>query len=139
MAKNEVPFKSIKLRLFAKCGDGVVDGGEECDCGPFELCHNITSRGKGCNHKTCKFTRRRYQCTHGQCCNNFKFTKSNLCRASIGECDITEYCDGKSSACPADRVKQNYDLCNYKPGFCYSGNCVNMHKMCQLAYSSRFN
>ncbi|KAF0988991.1 hypothetical protein HZS_4022 [Henneguya salminicola] len=26
------------------------------------------------------------------------FTKSNLCRASIGECDITEYCDGKSSA-----------------------------------------
>ncbi|KAF0988452.1 hypothetical protein HZS_4785 [Henneguya salminicola] len=61
-----------------------------------------------------------------------------LKRANLLEKDISVLVASVARICPVDKIKQDNDLCNSKEGFCFSGNCVHMHKMCQLAYSSRF-
>ncbi|KAF0993071.1 hypothetical protein HZS_7838 [Henneguya salminicola] len=101
-------FKPMNMsRIFRSCGDTVQDYGEQCDCGPNELCE-IKKKGRCCNPKTCKFKNKNIRCMEGECCRN---CKNVICRASAGECDITDKCDGKSAGCPLNKVRENYELC----------------------------
>src|SRR6059058_5136888 len=62
------------------CGNGTVEGGEQCDLG---------SALNGAAGSCCK--------------NNCTFASStNTCRAAAGECDLPETCTGSSATCPAD-------------------------------------
>jgi len=73
------------------CGDGVIDGGEECDDGNNE---------------------------YGDCCSpGCKIEASGtVCRGSAGGCDLVETCDGLSPICPADLVST--DVCRPAAGEC---------------------
>jgi hypothetical protein len=77
------------------CGDGVVNGDEDCD-------------GGECCSSECKF-----------------LPFNSICRAVNGACDVAEVCDGLSAACPMDARAPNGASCGTNQfcsgGTC--GNC----------------
>ncbi|KAF1749287.1 hypothetical protein GCK72_025754 [Caenorhabditis remanei] len=111
----------------AKCGNGIVEAGEECDCGPLK-CDNHC-----CNGSTCKLIGEA-QCASGDCCD-LKTCKpkprATVCRAATGICDLDEFCNGETNECPADFFVQNGATC---PGrdleFCYEGGCGSRNDQC---------
>ncbi|MCX6709604.1 MAG: hypothetical protein NTV63_01450, partial [Candidatus Woesearchaeota archaeon] len=74
--------------LTQNCGNGVVEGTEQCDGG---LCCNT-------------------DCT-------FK-TSATTCRISAGDCDVAEACTGSSAACPTDGVQPTTYVCRASAGVC---------------------
>ncbi|KAK2585250.1 hypothetical protein KPH14_009951 [Odynerus spinipes] len=110
------------------CGNGVVEDGEECDCGWEEDCRD-----------TCCFPQRRYPpaeetpCTltprsvcspsQGPCCTaecNLRF--GDKCREDNG-CRDASFCDGKSPYCPPSINRPNKTICNEKL-VCFMGECT---------------
>lgn len=77
----------------AACGDGIVEIGEACDDGN-------TYDGDCCS-ATCTVE-----------------PSGTICRASIGECDIRETCDGVSPGCPTDRFALDTKVCRPRNGAC---------------------
>lgn len=51
---------------FIRCGNMVIDEGEECDCGLASVC-----KSHCCNPRTCRFIEKQppVQCASGGCCN----------------------------------------------------------------------
>ncbi|ESN94896.1 hypothetical protein HELRODRAFT_128228, partial [Helobdella robusta] len=82
----------------ASCGNGLIDDGEDCDCGSFK--EEICSR-QCCNTTTCMFTPGS-ECATGLCCD-FNTCKLKLageiCREVKDECDIEDKCSGTSNLC----------------------------------------
>ncbi|VVC24895.1 Hypothetical protein CINCED_3A006013 [Cinara cedri] len=110
------------------CGNGVVEPGEECDCGWEEDCKDA-----------CCFPQRRYSppeeppcrltpnsvCSpsQGPCCTNECALKTgDLCRNDNG-CRDASYCNGMTPACPASINKPNKTVCNQE-FVCYMGECT---------------
>ncbi|GIY83310.1 disintegrin and metalloproteinase domain-containing protein 11 [Caerostris extrusa] len=91
--------QNILLEDFRTCGNGVIEDGEQCDCGSIEL------RPSG-----------------------------HLCRPALTECDIPEFCDGRSGQCPSDLYKKNASPCNNGEGFCYHGNCPTPDNQCEYLW-----
>lgn len=85
----------------SQCGNGIVEAGEECDCGGPSGC----GKNSCCDPTTCKLTTGS-QCdpSNEDCCTQTcKFAGSGVvCRASTGVCDPQETCSGSSATCPAD-------------------------------------
>jgi hypothetical protein len=95
--------------LRAVCGDGVVEAGEKCDLGP----ENGSSAS--CCTRLC--TRR---------------PAGQVCRSSVGACDLAESCDGSSPACPADAKRADGDRCDdgdpdTTTSACRAGLCEGVH------------
>ncbi|KAI8353039.1 Disintegrin-domain-containing protein [Mortierella sp. GBAus27b] len=84
----------------AICGNGIIEHGEECDCGSPEECAKDTC----CNAKTCKLAPGA-QCSNLQeCCDKCQFRPAIfVCRPAIAGCDAPETCTGKSGKCPTDK------------------------------------
>ncbi|MBI1827008.1 MAG: hypothetical protein HY287_01560 [Planctomycetes bacterium] len=102
------PYASIWAHVYAEsvCGDGVVDGTEQCEppgSGCCDASCNFVLAGTTCNASTgpCDPAE---ACTgqSGSCPADTGFSVGNQCRASTGPCDPAEDCDGTSAACPAD-------------------------------------
>ncbi|XP_076295147.1 disintegrin and metalloproteinase domain-containing protein 10 [Lasioglossum baleicum] len=110
------------------CGNGVVEEGEECDCGWEEDCRD-----------SCCFPQRRYPppgetpCTHrprsicspsqGPCCTadcNLRF--GDKCRDDNG-CREPSFCDGRTPYCPPSINKPNKTICN-REFVCFMGECT---------------
>ncbi|KAG7190618.1 hypothetical protein KM043_006705 [Ampulex compressa] len=110
------------------CGNGVVEEGEECDCGWEEDCRD-----------SCCFPQRRYPpaeetpCTltprsvcspsQGPCCTaecNLRF--GDKCRDDNG-CRDASFCDGRSPYCPPSINKPNKTICN-RELVCFMGECT---------------
>lgn len=96
-----VSNKDVNLFMGSQCGNGIVESGEECDCGGEIGCGDNPC----CNPTTCKFTTNAVcdpsneACCSGTC----QFSSSgSVCRASTGVCDPEETCDGTSANCPSD-------------------------------------
>nr|XP_023694287.1 disintegrin and metalloproteinase domain-containing protein 28 [Paramormyrops kingsleyae] len=124
------------------CGNGFVEKGEECDCGTVEECNNPC-----CNATTCTLTAGS-QCEEGECCENCKLMPpSRMCRSQKDECDLAEYCTGKSKDCPEDVFSVNGIPCKNGQGYCYNGQCPMRESQCikiwgsnaQLAADSCYN
>ncbi len=93
----------------AVCGNGVVEGTEECDDG------NTTADGNCCS-ADCMFEAEFTACgdadatgcnaadtcdAAGSCVDRIK-PDAHVCRAAAGDCDVAESCDGVNPDCPAD-------------------------------------
>uniref|UniRef100_A0A2K6PD68 ADAM metallopeptidase domain 20 n=1 Tax=Rhinopithecus roxellana TaxID=61622 RepID=A0A2K6PD68_RHIRO len=81
------------------CGNLIVEGREECDCGSFKQCY--ASR---CCRSDCHFTPGSI-CHLGDCCTNCSFSPpGTLCRPIQNICDLPEYCHGTTLTCPPDFI-----------------------------------
>lgn len=121
---RNLPTKLIKGPT---CGNGFVEYGEECDCGLPSVCNNNC-----CDPTTCKL-RSKQSCATGQCCNlkTCQPHKVNFeCRPSKGECDMPEYCNGKSEHCPTDKFKPDTTNCQNGKAYCYRGQCKTRDDHC---------
>ncbi|KAL0271099.1 UNVERIFIED_CONTAM: hypothetical protein PYX00_008305 [Menopon gallinae] len=112
----------------AICGNGVVEVGEDCDCGWEEDCRD-----------SCCFPQRRYPPAGETPC---KLTPSSICSPSQGPCCTSEcqlkfgdkcrddngcrdssYCDGRTASCPPSINKPNKTICNDE-FVCFMGECT---------------
>lgn len=118
------------------CGNGIVEAGEDCDCGGEESCGSNAC----CDAKTCKF-KDNAVCddSNDSCCTKCQFTAANtVCRASTSACDIAETCTGNSSACPSDKFKDDGSSCG--SGLtCASGQCTSRDYQCRTVMGSLLN
>ncbi|XP_054030906.1 disintegrin and metalloproteinase domain-containing protein 32-like [Dryobates pubescens] len=114
----------------AKCGNGEVEPGEQCDCGAGEAC----SKDKCCT-RSCRF-KPGVKCSSGPCCSDCQFRQQNSpCRpAADPECDLPEVCSGSSASCPPDLYLQDGHICAGGTGYCYKGRCQSPELQCQKLY-----
>ncbi|XP_066093601.1 disintegrin and metalloproteinase domain-containing protein 5-like [Saccopteryx bilineata] len=110
------------------CGNGVLEQGEQCDCGTAKNCTHKAC----CDTTMCKLKRDKI-CGSGECCTQSCKLKPAgvLCRKSHDECDFTEFCDGKQPHCVPDTYKYDGTSCNSGDSFCYEGKCKSTDKQCQ--------
>ncbi|KAF1808827.1 hypothetical protein P152DRAFT_468737 [Eremomyces bilateralis CBS 781.70] len=116
-----------------QCGNGIVEPGEDCDCGGADDCGDNTC----CDAATCKFTAGS-QCddSNEDCCDSCKYAPSTrVCRASTGECDPQETCAGNSATCPKDDRAPDGQGCG--DGLkCSSGQCTSRDLQCKTVMGS---
>ncbi|XP_031755156.1 zinc metalloproteinase-disintegrin-like lachestatin-2 [Xenopus tropicalis] len=111
------------------CGNKFTEVGEDCDCGTVQECKNPC-----CDAATCK-KKPNVQCTGGECCDNCMIKAAgHVCRASKGDCDLDDLCNGVSSSCPSDRFRVNGLPCNNGRGYCYNGSCPTMLNQCNAIW-----
>ncbi|KAJ5388308.1 hypothetical protein N7509_010849 [Penicillium cosmopolitanum] len=120
----------------SQCGNGIVESGEDCDCGGESGCGDNSC----CDAKTCKF-KDNAVCddSNDNCCNKCQFASATtVCRASTSECDKEEKCDGKSSSCPEDAYEKDGSSCG--DGLkCASGQCTSRNRQCRSVMGTLLN
>ncbi|XP_007933253.2 disintegrin and metalloproteinase domain-containing protein 5-like [Orycteropus afer afer] len=111
------------------CGNGVLETGEQCDCGTIATC----THKRCCDPRTCSL-KKGMICGSGSCCTQDCKIKpaGTLCRESIDkECDFVEYCNGINGLCVPDTYARNGQSCDSGDGFCYNAVCRSFNKQCQ--------
>ncbi|XP_006107907.1 disintegrin and metalloproteinase domain-containing protein 21-like [Myotis lucifugus] len=108
-----------------RCGNSVVENGEQCDCGTFKQCYSNT-----CCESDCRFSPGSI-CNRETCCTNCtQAPAGTLCRPIQNICDLPEYCMGKDTNCPSDFYLQDGTPCT-EDGYCYEGNCTDRSMHCK--------
>jgi hypothetical protein len=134
----EASSNNIWSESTTKCGDGLVQGSEECDC-PNNDCTGIDPC---CNAVTCKLLVGNTCSAQDPCCKvtnlgcSVTTDTSTICRAaSLDGCDFAEKCDGKSSKCPEDKFAAVGTPCTTNPysasGICYYKECKSHTAQCK--------
>lgn len=123
-------LKNVPSQQFSGsiCGNGIVEDGEQCDCGPQEFCKNPC-----CLADSCKLVGNA-SCASGACCDTQTCRPKlawTVCRAVVDECDTAEYCSGDSEFCPPDIFKKDGTSCRQSEGHCYKGECGSHEGRCQ--------
>ncbi|XP_034131456.1 uncharacterized protein LOC117585829 isoform X2 [Drosophila guanche] len=110
------------------CGNGVVEPGEQCDCGWEEDCKDSCcfpmSRQPRIDETPCTLTpHARCSPSQGPCCTtDCKLKFGDKCRDDNG-CRDPSFCDGRVPQCPPSVNKPNKTICN-KEFVCYMGDCT---------------
>ncbi|XP_004682571.1 PREDICTED: disintegrin and metalloproteinase domain-containing protein 25-like [Condylura cristata] len=108
-----------------RCGNSVVEEGEECDCGCINECAKDPCCQSDCTlspGSTCAF---------GLCCKYCKLRPpGTLCRKQENQCDLPEWCNGTSSFCPEDVYVQDGFPCS-DSGHCYEKRCNDREEQCR--------
>ncbi|XP_077161880.1 disintegrin and metalloproteinase domain-containing protein 2-like isoform X2 [Paroedura picta] len=114
------------------CGNGIVEDGEQCDCGSNQQCMR-----NGCCNTDCRL-RPGKACAHGSCCWEGRCRikeKGVMCRdARDPDCDLKEYCNGSSAECTEDFYVQDGQLCESNTGVCMSGLCQSSDRWCRKVF-----
>ncbi|XP_059194056.1 disintegrin and metalloproteinase domain-containing protein 28 [Centropristis striata] len=117
------------LQTPAVCGNGFLEVGEQCDCGSLEECTNPC-----CNATTCSL-KEGSQCAEGECCDNCKISPRSVeCRRQQDDCDLAEFCDGRTNTCPEDVFAVNGLPCDEGRGYCFNGQCPQRPNQCIKLY-----
>jgi len=115
------------------CGNGVVEAGEACDCGPSG-CDGLDPC---CDGDTCQLTAQATcsaldGCCDASTCAPHAAEEQVVCReAQHPDCDLPEVCDG-GRACPADESISTGSPCatDLGDGACFAGACVDRGTEC---------
>ncbi|KAM7406145.1 hypothetical protein PAMP_000543 [Pampus punctatissimus] len=108
------------------CGNGIVEGEEQCDCGYSDqckdpCCYNANEvEGKRCKLQPGKLC----SPSQGPCCTpecTYK-DKTQQCRVE-SECAQQGMCSGDAAWCPASEPKGNFTSCNKETQVCLNGLC----------------
>ncbi|XP_056008473.1 disintegrin and metalloproteinase domain-containing protein unc-71-like isoform X2 [Ostrea edulis] len=114
-----------------KCGNLIVERGEECDCGSPEKCEMTDPC---CDPDTC-LLKSWAQCKSGTCCHNCTFLPSHfVCRDQATDCDVPELCPGNSGECPVNNYIADGYPCANNTGYCISGVCPTLREQCQYIW-----
>ncbi|KAI1721316.1 reprolysin (M12B) family zinc metalloprotease domain-containing protein [Ditylenchus destructor] len=117
------PFQKSRLHM---CGNGIVDGDEECDCGRRDECLDPC-----CDPISCTLRSHAQCASHQPCCHRCELRQVGyVCREARSICDVPETCDGKSGDCPADGHLIDGVLCGID-GQCWKGNCSDTEQQCK--------
>ncbi|XP_008107167.2 disintegrin and metalloproteinase domain-containing protein 21-like [Anolis carolinensis] len=117
------------VEVVKRCGNSVLDIGEDCDCGGPEQC-----RGDECCNPDCTF-KGKATCSTGPCCKNCRYLPSGqICRAKVSECDLPEYCPGDSQWCRTDLYVQDGTPCSEQASFCYEKKCWTHNFLCARVF-----
>uniref|UniRef100_A0AAY4DMV3 Disintegrin and metalloproteinase domain-containing protein 10 n=1 Tax=Denticeps clupeoides TaxID=299321 RepID=A0AAY4DMV3_9TELE len=109
------------------CGNGLVEAGEQCDCGysdqcKDDCCYNANQpEGKKCTLKPpAKCSPSQGPCCTSQC--TFK-SSSEKCRDD-SECAYEGKCNGLTAQCPTSEPKANFTSCHSDTQVCLNGVCT---------------
>lgn len=118
-----------------QCGNGIVEEGEDCDCGGVDNCGD----NKCCDSTTCRF-KPTAVCddSNDECCRSCQFASAGaVCRPSTGVCDPEETCAGNTATCPADKTSPDGQKCgNGSNTQCASGQCTSRDQQCKTLMGS---
>ena len=116
-----------------QCGNGIVEPGEDCDCGGESGCTNDPC----CNPTTCRFTEGSVcDDSNEDCCRQCQFASAGtVCRTSTGQCDPQETCSGSSATCPVDQTLEDGTDCGNGLE-CASGQCTSRDQQCKTVMGS---
>ena len=117
-----------------QCGNGIVEDGEDCDCGGADGCAGNAC----CNPQTCKFNTNAVcdPTNEGCCTNQCQFASAGtVCRTSTGQCDPQETCAGNNATCPTDQTEPDGSDCGNGLR-CASGQCTSRDLQCKTVMGS---
>ncbi|XP_014241701.2 disintegrin and metalloproteinase domain-containing protein 22 isoform X4 [Cimex lectularius] len=125
--------KPNELEVRRSCGNGLVEEGEDCDCGTIQECQELDPC---CDPYTCKL-KKDSECATGPCCTDCKLKPmGTVCRESNNECDLPEHCNGEQGQCPPDVHKKNGNPCAAETGYCFNGICPTLDLQCGQIWGS---
>lgn len=124
------------------CGNGLVEKGEECDCGTTASCQLIDScctpgdAPSWSMDDPCTIKREEgFRCSPrvSPCCNDscqiLPGSERHVCTEET-DCSLESSCDGVSASCPPPRGRPDGTVCPDEQGFCLSGECQN--SLCKI-------
>jgi len=128
--------KDVTTISGSQCGNGIVEAGEDCDCGGASGCGSNAC----CDPTTCKF-KQAAVCdpSNEDCCTGSCQFAGNgtVCRASTGTCDPQETCSGTAATCPADATAPDGTTCGSGNNLsCASGQCTSRDLQCKTLMGS---
>ncbi|XP_022056523.1 disintegrin and metalloproteinase domain-containing protein 10 [Acanthochromis polyacanthus] len=108
------------------CGNGLVEAGEECDCGYSDQCTDPCcysaneAEGKKCKLQPGKIC----SPSQGPCCTKECTFKGpdDKCRLE-SECAQEGRCNGATALCPTSMPKANFTSCHAETQVCLNGVC----------------
>uniref|UniRef100_A0AAR2M197 Disintegrin and metalloproteinase domain-containing protein 10 n=1 Tax=Pygocentrus nattereri TaxID=42514 RepID=A0AAR2M197_PYGNA len=108
------------------CGNGLVEPGEECDCGYSDQCRDqCCYDANQPDNKKCKLKPNKVcSPSQGPCCTPECTYKSHneKCREE-SECAHPGTCNGASAQCPTSEPKANFTACHGETQVCLNGGC----------------
>jgi len=118
----------------ATCGNGLVERGETCDCGPA----GCTGIDPCCDETSCTYAAGATCAGQDGCCDLNTCSPApsgTTCREAGESCDLAETCDGVHADCPVDRAEPAGTACTTAgseafDGACYAGHCVAWGETC---------
>uniref|UniRef100_A0A8C6TCX2 Disintegrin and metalloproteinase domain-containing protein 10 n=1 Tax=Neogobius melanostomus TaxID=47308 RepID=A0A8C6TCX2_9GOBI len=108
------------------CGNGLVEAGEECDCGYSDQCRDLCCYDANQpDNKKCKLKPGKVcSPSQGPCCTfecSYK-GRNEKCREE-SECAHQGMCNGVTPQCPTSEPKANFTACHGETQVCLNGGC----------------
>lgn len=102
-------------------GDSGDSGGDGGDSGGEEVLHCDSNNNCTYLNSICAYG----ICNSSNECEIAYNSSSTICRESLGECDIAEYCNGSFAGCPSNEFQIEGAECS--SGTCSQGECVGLN------------
>ncbi|XP_022704403.1 ADAM 17-like protease [Varroa jacobsoni] len=111
--------KCFIKRLPSRCGNFIIDDGEECDVGPIK-------DNDPCCTRSCRL-RDNVRCSdqNHSCCKNCQLApEGTLCKSRLpNDCMDDSFCSGETERCPRQKPLPDNTTCSDR-GTCSSGQCI---------------